>query len=633
MKTSEKNNAKNINVEKTATVATATQTTTAPEKKKTGKSKPKPDAGTAIAPTPETTPVVAKEAYTPKFTEDGLQITDIHLSLIDLNPANARKHIDEVKILELAESVKTMGVIQAVTVRPKGDKYELVCGERRYRASLIAEMSTIPAVIRELNDEDAIVMSLTENIQREDLAPMDEAVYLQELVNLGGKYTVEYIAITYCKAKSYVYNYLSLNRLIPAFQDMFRENEITLASALVLAKYDHDIQEEIHKNHFAEGVYSYQDYRQLNASALARKIDESYTRDLTAYNFDKTECRSCRNNSEVAEQGMFPEMNGCGKCSNRNCLEQKNGEYMTEQARKIADRIPKVAIIGNPKEHLSVQKQNMLDEGAEFKAVNTYGLQKFPEKPEEPKAEEFTDIAEFETAQEKYSKECARYEKTTADLEEKAKTGHIRAFADIDGKNVRMYYREVNNASTKSTEQLIADWEKSKEDNDRKMNETVVESFKDLFRTELTPQGEYTTAEDNFLFYFLLTFLRRNGLKGVGLKDRDYWGSVTPEKRLEIVRSVTPEQKAVIMRDFIISQLMKNSSDTIDQTMLIQYAKMHFTDKANVIYGDIQQEFEQKNARLDEKIQAARENLKPAGKKDGKPDKADAGKGKFQKSA
>ena len=149
----------------------------------------------------------------------------------------------------------------------------------------------------------------------------------------------------------------------------------------------------------------YNSWASYNSKSLEQAIDRNYTGDLSGYKFDKTECMTCQNNTLVQMGELFTgDSAGCGKCTNRSCLIRKNGDYMTEQARIVADRIPKVAVIGNANDSLSIQQQNMHDEGIEFKAVNTYNLSQYPQKPVEPKAESFKKTEEFESAKEKYGK-------------------------------------------------------------------------------------------------------------------------------------------------------------------------------------------------------------------------------------
>ena len=113
-------------------------------------------------------------------------LVNISIEKIVANPNQPRKTFNEDTIGELAESIKEHGVLSPIIVRPLGEKYEIIAGERRYRAALINKLKEIPAIIRKVTDNDAKIISLIENIQREDLNDIDRAAALKELkVNLG----------------------------------------------------------------------------------------------------------------------------------------------------------------------------------------------------------------------------------------------------------------------------------------------------------------------------------------------------------------------------------------------------------------------------------------------------------------
>jgi len=137
-------------------------------------------------------------------------IADIPLANIETNPFQPRTDFDEMELRDLAESIKTQGVIQPVTVRKMGyDKYQLIAGERRLRASQMAGLEQIPAFIRVANDEQMLEMALIENIQREDLNALEEAEALRRLVD-EFEMTHQQIAEAVGKSRATVSNLLRL---------------------------------------------------------------------------------------------------------------------------------------------------------------------------------------------------------------------------------------------------------------------------------------------------------------------------------------------------------------------------------------------------------------------------------------
>ena len=162
-------------------------------------------------------------------------IAMIDVDSIMYNPFQPRKNIDERELRELAESIKTLGLIQPVTVRSiGGDKYQLISGERRLRASVIAGLKEIPAYIRIADDQAMIEMALVENIQRSDLNPLEIAFAYQRLLD-ECKLTHDKVAERVGKNRSTVTNYLRLLKLPPVIQDGIKKELISMGHARALA--------------------------------------------------------------------------------------------------------------------------------------------------------------------------------------------------------------------------------------------------------------------------------------------------------------------------------------------------------------------------------------------------------------
>lgn len=125
----------------------------------------------------------AKPKTTTSTVEDKNSLTELDVDIIQPGKYQPRTKMDMMKLRELADSIKAQGMVQPVIVRNVGkDKYEIIAGERRWRAAQIAELSTIPVVVRVADDRQTIAMALIENIQREDLSPLEEAIALQRLI-------------------------------------------------------------------------------------------------------------------------------------------------------------------------------------------------------------------------------------------------------------------------------------------------------------------------------------------------------------------------------------------------------------------------------------------------------------------
>ncbi|ARV14899.1 ParB/RepB/Spo0J family partition protein [Polaribacter sp. SA4-12] len=155
-------------------------------------------------------------------------IIEIELDLIDVNPYQPRTYFDEESLRELASSIRELGVIQPITVRKiDKDKFQLVSGERRFRASKLIGNKTVPAYIRLANDQEMLEMALVENIQRKNLDPIEVALSYQRLID-EIQLTQEELSTRVGKKRSTVTNYLRLLKLDPILQTGMRDGFISM---------------------------------------------------------------------------------------------------------------------------------------------------------------------------------------------------------------------------------------------------------------------------------------------------------------------------------------------------------------------------------------------------------------------
>ena len=165
-------------------------------------------------------------------------VREIPLDHIEPNPSQPRMTWNEETLKELAASIKEHGVLQPILVRPAGgDRYEIIAGERRWRASRIAGKETIPSIIERFDDSTALEIALIENLQREDLSPLDEAVIYKKMTDELG-YSIRGLADKLGKDKGYVENRLRLATAPDDIKQMVSERRDTLAAAYELLKID-----------------------------------------------------------------------------------------------------------------------------------------------------------------------------------------------------------------------------------------------------------------------------------------------------------------------------------------------------------------------------------------------------------
>lgn len=160
-------------------------------------------------------------------------VQEIAINCIEPNMQQPRRYFDPTLLAELAASLRQHGVLEPVIVRPKEGKYELVVGERRWRAAQEAKLSNIPAIVREMDDRQALELALVENVQREDLNAMEEAEAFQRLANEFGL-TQDEIAVKVGKQRSTVANRLRLLELEPEIKAAVKKGVISAGHARAL---------------------------------------------------------------------------------------------------------------------------------------------------------------------------------------------------------------------------------------------------------------------------------------------------------------------------------------------------------------------------------------------------------------
>lgn len=163
-------------------------------------------------------------------TED---TNEVAIDLIDPSPLQPRSVFDESKLEELAKSIKANGVVQPLLLRRKGNRFELIAGERRWRAAQLAGLSRIPVILKDVSDDQVLEIALIENIQREDLNPIEEARAYKKLIETLGL-TQETVAERVGRDRSYVTNYLRLLRLPEDLQDLVQSGRLSTGHARTL---------------------------------------------------------------------------------------------------------------------------------------------------------------------------------------------------------------------------------------------------------------------------------------------------------------------------------------------------------------------------------------------------------------
>jgi ParB family chromosome partitioning protein len=226
----------------------------------------------ALLQSPETD-ITTKAIRTAETASVG-SIADLPIEQIVANPFQPRTHFEEEALKELAESIQEMGLIQPVTVRKMGyDQYQLISGERRFRASQMAGLTLIPAYIRIANDQAMLEMALVENIQREELDSIEIALAYQRLIE-EVKLTQEEVSEKVAKKRSTITNYLRLLRLPPEIQMGIRTRKVSMGHARALINIE-DPQQQL--NLYNQIISNELSVRQIEEAVRVVKSPENKT--------------------------------------------------------------------------------------------------------------------------------------------------------------------------------------------------------------------------------------------------------------------------------------------------------------------------------------------------------------------
>ena len=184
------------------------------------------------------------QAPAPAADSEGGKPREIPLDQIDRNPFQTRSHVNEEQLAELAASISSNGVVQPILVRPLANgRFQLIAGERRWRASQLAQKPTIPAILRQVSDEQAMEITIVENLQRADLNPMEQARAFERL-SREFHMTQEQMAARTGKDRATVANFLRLLRLPASVQARVESGELSFGHARTLLAFEHAEEKE-----------------------------------------------------------------------------------------------------------------------------------------------------------------------------------------------------------------------------------------------------------------------------------------------------------------------------------------------------------------------------------------------------
>lgn len=528
-------------------------------------------------------------------------IVSVALANIQPSSYNPRKNFDEASLAELSESIRRQGVLQPIGVRPIADTdcFEIVFGERRYRASLMAELENIPAIILNVSDETAEEMAITENLQRKDVTPIEEADAYQKLIE-SGRHDIQSLAAQFGKSENYIRTRLKFVSLIPEIADLLERDELTVSVASAICRYSADIQQQVYEKHLKE-ANDHNSWRGLKATEVAKYIERDFTADLSRYSFDKTLCLSCPHNTN--NMTLFCE-SGCGNCANRSCLAEMNTSYLTEEAVKFVEQYPTVSLCHQEYNYNKDVVERLTAMGYEVEVLKTYATA-FPETPETPEKEEYDTAEEYEQAYREYEQDFSDYAEECRAIHDRSATGEIKLYIRIEQKEIVLcYLRNATANADEATEKTLSPVEKlEKQDKRNKeiaLEKTVEDTKKQILEVDMS-ESKFTADEDRMIYFFLLSSLRREHFETFGIEKKETYHYLTDEEKMNIIANLSAKQKAIIRRDFLIANFKGAYGGNAIASLLLDFAGKHMPDELDNIKKGYNEVYEKRHKRIEER--------------------------------
>ena len=572
----------------------------------------------AVNPVAETSPAEQPAAH----PETDVRLLD--LNKIVNSTYNPRKNFREETLLELAESIRQSGVLQPICVRPRDEGFEIVYGERRYWAAAMAGLQFIPALIRELSDAEAEDAAITENLQREDVRPREEAAAYKRALQ-SGRHTIESLVGKFGKSEAYIRSRLKLCELIDALAEMLDREDISVGVATEIAKYPADIQQEVYDDHFAEGCYS--SWKTARIKDIARRLYERYMTKLESYNFDKTECLSCQHNT--ANQVLFRDecAGGCAGCQNRECMIRKNEEFLVQKALKLLKDDPRTTLATAGDTPVAVlealEKEGYHVEELEY-YINYYDTA--PQMPDAPQAENYVSETDFAEAQERYEARMARFAEQTQQLEFNVSEGRVRKYAVIRSLDIEFRYEEIDDEEREVTVDdgqgghtvhvtvVPPSPQEGLLQRDRRNREICYEhitaDMKRLF-LDVKVANKPLQKEEQQMFYYAVMqrVMSDSKLRQCGFRPKED-SYLTAEEQFAAAGRITAKQQAALIRAYLVDFFRsaapeyRCTDETLLTGMMCRFADLNFAEQSKAVQQQYLETYEKRKARLQEQIDA-----------------------------
>lgn len=551
-----------------------------------------------------------------------MEVNEIKLSEIATSALNPRKTFDETELKELAQSIEENGLIQPVTVRrisgEDGKKYEIVCGERRFRAVTLLGKETIQAVVKELDDKQAFACMVIENLQRTDIDPMEEAQALKYLYNKGAV-SVKEIAKMLGKSQGFVINRIQLNNIIPEFVKFMRDGILNLVHLQVISNLRRDQQNALLELRFQPSQMERWESKTPKVETLKAWIDESVMGLLSSAHFNPEDetyttckeksnslsCKGCKF-CTATFPSRFKETDN-PRCMNIELYRLKNQEAVLRSAKESG--LPLVYAGSKEDNAAIVSAANDM-----LMYPQPLGSREYLVEPEPPVRENFSD-------EEKFNIRYSSYERVRGVFDDNIKAGmvvkvfEVSFHGNISGAVKYLYNVKTDENGTPDrilqaqATQLTEVRTKLRTVEDKKHEDRVERqrAFIEGSTSYSEKPGAVDDVEEKVFLALLASRLPAPFRKSIGL---DLESASDVNKSFDRLNS----NKSVIMREFIRTMLADKQvcysdgfANLLDITMNHSYS-----DNVAEIDKNLSSEYEKKCAGYEKTIAELEKALKEA---------------------
>lgn len=511
-------------------------------------------------------------------------ISILKLTTVQPSTMNPRKSFNEEALQELATSICKQGVLQPIIVRENGRQYEIIAGERRYRASIIAGLTEIPAIVRELSDDEALDIMITENLQRKDVSPIEEAGAFLQLITLR-HLSITDLSARFGKSEFYIRNRLRLNELIPEFLQLIEEDKIPTGHATEICKLEKRVQLDLYQSHYSDQVNCC-NWRYYATKKIKQQLNE-LSLPLDKASFCTQPCKACNYNS--AYNNLFP---GEEKCTNRFCYEQKVRDHTVEAARKIKNLNPEALFVVLDCMQDVPTVEQCRNSGINVLSSSLFEVRIAPDRP----------VRYMNEADENYEKRMIDYSKRMEEYDHLKQSGYVPAtFVKKSGLSDNGVVRHKQ-SELEFTEQ--GSFSALKDKIKREEELALINTFEDckaVFATYKVPEeSKMTPYQENLFCYLMLKHMdttdREKLLPNLDFDTLDESGTLLPviakipaSKRFQVFMYFAKEQLA---NYYLKNQLWRSA----EAEVFIQLTATLYPDKVNEI---IRIRTEKKNKRID----------------------------------